>query len=94
MAKMLIDQLTTPFEPEKYKDDYREAVLHAIEQKVSGQQISVAPEPHRTNVIDLMSALQASLDAVRPMPEASAPTETKPKAKKTAKEDKVKETVS
>ncbi|MCR8636690.1 MULTISPECIES: Ku protein [Paenibacillus] len=91
MAKMLIDQLTTPFEPEKYKDDYREAVLNAIEQKVSGHQISVAPEPHRTNVVDLMSALQASLDAMKPLPETSGP---KPKARKSAKEDKVKDTVS
>jgi len=91
MAKMLIEQLTTPFEPEKYKDDYRESVLHAIEQKVNGQQISVAPEPHRTNVIDLMSALQASLEATKPITEkpAAAP---KPKTKKSAKEKK--ETVS
>ncbi|NOU94596.1 Ku protein [Paenibacillus sp. LMG 31456] len=93
MAKMLIEQLTTPFEPEKYKDDYREAVLNAIEQKVSGHQISVAPEPHRTNVVDLMSALQASLDAMKPLPETS-PAGPKPKARKSTKEGKVKETVS
>ncbi|MDF2964328.1 MAG: repair protein [Paenibacillus sp.] len=95
MAKMLIEQLTTPFEPEKYKDDYREAVLHAIEQKVSGQQISVAPEPHKTNVIDLMSALQASLDAMKPVPETPGAATPKPKAKKSAKaKEKVKETGS
>lgn len=89
MAKMLIEQLTTPFAPEKYKDDYRESLLHAIEQKVSGQQISVAPEPHKTNVIDLMSALQASLDAMKPVPETEAAPGTKakkPKAKRKAKE--------
>lgn len=93
MAKMLIDQLTTPFEPEKYKDDYREAVLHAIEQKVSGQQVSVAPEPARTNVIDLMSALQASLDAMKPVPETDAPAKGA-KAKKPRAKGKAKETVS
>lgn len=90
MAKMLIDQLTTPFEPEKYKDDYREAVLHAIEQKVSGQQVSVAPEPHKTNVIDLMSALQASLDAMKPVPGTEPGTkEKKPKTKRKVKEETV-----
>jgi DNA end-binding protein Ku len=92
MAKMLIEQLTTPFEPEKYRDDYRENVMHAIEQKVNGQQISVAPEPHRTNVIDLMSALQASLDAVKPMPGNAPPSKTK--AKKTKEKERAKETVS
>ncbi|WP_028551874.1 non-homologous end joining protein Ku [Paenibacillus sp. UNC451MF] len=92
MAKMLIDQLTTPFEPEKYKDDYRESLLQAIEQKVNGQQVSVAPEPHKTNVIDLMSALQASLDAMKPVPETDAPTSTKdkkPKTKRKVKEETV-----
>jgi DNA end-binding protein Ku len=94
MAKLLIGQLSTPFEPEKYKDTYRESLLGAIEQKVSGRQVSVAPEPHRTNVIDLMSALQASLEAVSPVP-----TEPTPKAKKTppspkGKSKSKKETVS
>ena len=65
MAQMLIDQLSTPFEPEKYKDDYRERLLELIEQKVAGKEVNIAPEPERANVIDLMSALQASLDAVK-----------------------------
>ncbi|MEK8128115.1 Ku protein [Paenibacillus filicis] len=80
MAKLLISQLSTPFEPEKYTDTYREALLEAIEQKVSGRQVSVAPEPHRTNVIDLMSALQASLEAVGPV--ATDPSLASPKPKK------------
>lgn len=98
MAKMLIEQLTTPFEPEKYKDDYREAVLHAIEQKVSGQQVSMAPAPQKTSVIDLMAALQASLDATKPAGEADTPAPPaadKPKAKKPkSAKAKAKETVS
>ncbi|WP_081757036.1 Ku protein [Gorillibacterium massiliense] len=65
MAKMLIEQLSTSFEPEKYKDVYREAVAEAIQRKVSGQEILTAPEPERANVIDLMAALQASLDATK-----------------------------
>ncbi|ULL13646.1 Ku protein [Paenibacillus sp. H1-7] len=92
MAKMLIEQLSTPFEPEKYKDDYREAVLKAIEQKVSGKQVSIAPEPNKMNVIDLMSALQASLDAMKPVPETDAAPAAKTKktrAKGKAKEETV-----
>lgn len=65
MAKMLIEQLSTPFEPAKYTDEYREAVMNAIRQKIAGEEIRVAPEQQQTNVIDLMAALQASLDAVK-----------------------------
>ena len=65
MAKMLIDQLSVPFEPTKYRDDYREQVMGLIQAKIAGQDIEVVPEPRRTNVVDLMSALQASLQAVQ-----------------------------
>ena len=67
MAKMLIDQLSTPFEPDKYTDDYRIALQEAIQRKISGEgpDIVTAPDVERTNVIDLMAALQASLDATK-----------------------------
>ncbi|NHN31958.1 non-homologous end joining protein Ku [Paenibacillus agricola] len=93
MAKMLIDQLTTPFTPESYKDDYRSSLLQAIEQKVNGREISVAPEPHRTNVIDLMSALQASLEATKPIAQGSSDS-SKASSPKTKRTNKAKETVS
>jgi len=90
MAKMLIDQLTTPFEPEKYKDTYRVALLEAIEHKIAGEEINLAPAAQKTNVIDLMSALQASLDVVKPVVAADtggpAPTKPKPRSRKKAKE--------
>ncbi|RKN82213.1 Ku protein [Paenibacillus ginsengarvi] len=93
MAKMLIEQLSTPFEPEKYKDDYREKLLEAIQSKIAGEEVRVAPEAPKTNVVDLMAALQASLEAVKP---ASVPTQAsestaKPKAKsrKKTKEETV-----
>lgn len=66
MAKMLINQLSTPFEPEKYKDEYRARLLDAIERKVAGEEIQSAPEVQKTSVIDLMAALQASLNATKP----------------------------
>ncbi|WP_127588479.1 non-homologous end joining protein Ku [Paenibacillus koleovorans] len=66
MANMLIEQLSSPFEPEKYKDDYRAKLLTMIEQKIAGQEVRIAPEAPSTNVIDLMAALQASLEATKP----------------------------
>jgi DNA end-binding protein Ku len=62
MAKQLIEQLTAPFEPEKYEDDYREAVLELINSKISGNEVKVAKEKPKTNVVDLMEALQASIN--------------------------------
>lgn len=65
MAKMLIDQLSVPFEPSKYHDEYREQVMGLIEKKIAGEEIETAPAAPRTNVIDLMAALQASLQAAQ-----------------------------
>lgn len=81
MAKLLIEQLSGPFEPDKYKDEYRAAMTRMIEQKVAGEEISAAPEAKRANVIDLMAALQASLDATQTTPV----TDSGETAKKTAK---------
>ena len=61
IAKKLIENLTAPFEPEKYKNDYREALQRIIDQKIQGKEIEIAPETPQRNVIDLMEALQASL---------------------------------
>lgn len=61
MAKLLIEQLSTKFEPEKYKDEYRQRILDAIEDKIEGKDVRTAPEEKKTNVIDLMEALKASL---------------------------------
>jgi DNA end-binding protein Ku len=76
MAKMLIDQLSVPFDPSKYHDEYREQVMELIEKKIAGEEIEIAPEPRRANVIDLMSALQASLQAAQAKaPEPAAATD-------------------
>ncbi|WAA13297.1 Ku protein [Fervidibacillus halotolerans] len=64
-AILLIDQLTSKFQPEKYKDEYREAILNYIERKRIGKE-TVTPTPKReaihSDVTDLMAALQASID--------------------------------
>lgn len=68
MAKLLISQLSTPFEPGKYTDDYRQRMLDLISHKIAGQEFHIAPAKQENNVIDLMAALQASIEAVQPIP--------------------------
>jgi DNA end-binding protein Ku len=66
MAQQLIESLVTDFEPNRYRDEYREKVLELIEAKAAGDEIAVAPEaPEPAKVPDLMAALEASLAAVR-----------------------------
>lgn len=66
-AILLIDQLTTDFEAEKYTDEYRTALLELIEAKRTGKEVVTAIEKERpTNVTDLMAALQASIDKTKP----------------------------
>jgi len=66
MAKSLIDSMSSKWNPEKYKDDYREALMEVIEEKVEagGKQIEEKPRkaPKPTKVIDLVSILQKSLE--------------------------------
>jgi DNA end-binding protein Ku len=65
-AIMLIDQLTTTFDPEKYKDDYRLALQELIERKVNQDEGKTPTEAApRQNVVDLMSALQASIEKTK-----------------------------
>jgi DNA end-binding protein Ku len=66
IAKQLVESLAGEFEPEKYHDTYREAVLEMIEKKAAGEEIVIAEEAEEAAPVpDLMSALKASLDAVR-----------------------------
>ena len=62
MARQLVSSLSAEWEPEKYKDDYREKVLALIEAKAEGNEIAMPEEPERpAPVVDLMAALEASL---------------------------------
>jgi DNA end-binding protein Ku len=65
MAYSLIDLMVDQFEPEQYKDGYREALQAIIDAKLEGQEIVAAPEPARGKVVDLMAALKASVDAAK-----------------------------
>ena len=65
MAKMLIDTMSSEtFEPEKFHDDYREAVMAMIDARVAGEEVTVTEtkRPAATNVVNLMDVLQRSLE--------------------------------
>jgi DNA end-binding protein Ku len=91
IAKQLVGSLAGDFEPDKYRDTYREAVLELIERKAHGEEIAVQPAPEEVSAPapDLMSALKASLDAVRAQGSAvagdGAAKAPKPAARKAAK---------
>jgi DNA end-binding protein Ku len=79
LARQLIDQLAGErFEPSRYEDDYRRAVLEAIEKKVAGEEVVVAPaaEP-RERIIDLVAALKKSLAEKRGEPAGRKPARAK-----------------
>jgi DNA end-binding protein Ku len=67
MAEQLIASLTSEFDPEKYRDEYRERVLDLIERKAEGEEIAVtaAPAEEAKPVPDLMAALEASIKAAK-----------------------------
>ena len=67
MARSLVESMSGDFEPEQYTDNYREALQAVIDAKVEGREV-VEPEeaqPSAANVVDLMSALRASVDAAK-----------------------------
>jgi DNA end-binding protein Ku len=64
MARSLVEMLTGDFEPEKYHDNYREALLELIDRKAEGEEIK-RPAPVAGKVTDLMEALRESIEAAK-----------------------------
>jgi len=89
MARSLVESMSGDFDPSEYTDNYRVALQEMIDAKVAGREV-VEPEgaqPRADNVVDLMSALRASVDAAKRGREGSdtkKSTASKP-AKKAAK---------
>jgi DNA end-binding protein Ku len=81
MANQLIDSLASDFEPEKYRDEYRERVLDLIERKAQGETIVIEePEAEPEKVPDLMAALEASIaSAKKPAPKKKSTSAKKKK---------------
>ena len=86
LAKQLIDQQTSAtFDPSQYTDEVTERIEKAVQQKVEGEEITMAaaPEGGGAQVIDLMEALRASLEKKGVKPAVKA--EPAPKGRKPAK---------
>lgn len=98
LAKQLIASLEAAFEPDKYRDSYRENLMAMIRSKVEGKEVVVAAEPaHRAPVIDIMEALKKSLKEGKKAPQsakagdrASAKVLEKPPSAATAAQTKAK----
>ena len=65
MAVMLVDNLTATFDPERYHDEYREALMAVVESKLNDQPITAPAAPEPSKVTDLMAALKASVEAAK-----------------------------
>jgi DNA end-binding protein Ku len=84
MAKALIENLTEPWNPEAFKDEYREALLGIVEKKLAGEPIEAPPESAPARVVDLMEALKASVEAAKKKtPPAAGGTAKRTAARKT-----------
>jgi len=80
-ANMLIESMATDWEPEQYHDTYRQRVEDLVERKRAGEEVVVESHPAKpTKVVDLMAALQASVDAARGRPKGSASAASSKKA--------------
>jgi DNA end-binding protein Ku len=92
MAISLVESMSGPFEPEKYHDTYREEVLSLIEKKAQGLGLEpVETTAPAANVVDLMAALEASVNAAKaargrhPAGGPEALTEARPRARAAGK---------
>ena len=65
MAKTLVNAMVQPFQPEQYKDEYKEKLWEIINKKIQGKEITAPAENIQVNVIDIMEALKQSLARVK-----------------------------
>lgn len=67
MAESLVEMMAMKFEPDDFKDEYKEAVMKVVRAKVEGREDLVeAPEAEaETTVVDLMAALKASVERAK-----------------------------
>jgi DNA end-binding protein Ku len=77
LAKHIVNQKASTFEPEKFEDHYEEALTELINAKRNGKTVGPKPRPKGENVVDLMDALKKSIasetstkgkNPVRPLP--------------------------
>lgn len=73
MAQQLVSAMTGEFDPAQYKDEYRQALESIIEAKVEGKEtVAIEAPDESSNLVDLMAALEASVNAAKAARESSA----------------------
>jgi DNA end-binding protein Ku len=67
MAKLLVDTLAGDYDPDEYEDDYQKAVEALVQAKLEGGQVKAPAEPRKSTgeVVDLLAALQRSVEAAK-----------------------------
>ncbi|WP_445256785.1 non-homologous end joining protein Ku [Nocardioides aurantiacus] len=77
MAKMLVETLAGDFDADDYEDDYREALEALVKAKIEGGEVKRTPETRKSSgeVVDLLAALQRSVDAARTSRGEKAPAD-------------------
>src|SRR4051812_18268463 len=87
MARQLVSAMTGEFNPAEYKDEYRDALMQVIESKIEGHEVKAVEQPEETGkLVDLMAALEASVNAAKAARAGEKPVSVA-EAKK-AREDK------
>jgi DNA end-binding protein Ku len=84
VAKQLIESLTAPWEPSRYENTYRDRIEELVEKKRAGHAVVFGETARpKSNVIDLMAALEASIDKSRSTDDATAaPASSEPQSKR------------
>ncbi len=72
MAEMIIDNLTSSFDPSQWRDTSREAIEEMAKAKIEGHEVVTPEAPEPTGVVDLMEALKASVEATKAKREKAA----------------------
>ena len=85
MAESLIGVMARKFQPEEYRDEYRQALREIIKARVQGEEIKVMEMPRMEEIPDLMTALRASIDA------ATRESATQPQARKGGQREKIRQ---
>jgi DNA end-binding protein Ku len=97
MARLLVDTLAGDYDADEYEDDYQQALEALVQAKLEGGEVKAAPEEKRETgeVVDLLAALQRSVDAAKTSRgETPEEAEAKPAAKSTAKKAPAKKTAA
>jgi DNA end-binding protein Ku len=96
MARLLVDTLAGDYDPDDFEDDYRNAVEALVQAKLEGGEVAHAPEPERETgeVVDLLAALQRSVEAAKTSRGEAPAEKEKPAKKASAKKTSAEKTTS